>query len=929
MGQDNVKLLHDKELVHGMKCTDGIIKQDCEACIKGKMTRKPFPKLGNNQERDVLELIHSDVCGPMPIKSLAGSMYFVTFIDDRSRFTAIYFLKKKSEVFQKFKNNIAWAENLTGKRVKILRSDNGGEYVSDEFQQFCNEHGIQRQFTIARTPEQNGVSERMNRTIMEAARSMLFHSKMPQRFWAEAVNTAVYLRNRSPTVAVKDKVPFELWYGKKPSVSHLRVFGCNAYVRIEKAGKLGAKAKRCRFVGYSSEKKGYRIYDIEKDIVITQRDIKFLEDQYGNPEKPNYIPDKLIYQFSPYFESEEELNERREHYENQDCDNLGHENDIDNVTDQDDANTSSAQTYEERFIRETQSLPPKRKRKSPDKLNLITTTEKTDGHFSESVLNDWWKWENVNQRVTYALLTEADYDEPKNIKEAWTGENSEHWKQATNSEYESLLKNDTWDLVEIPKNKNIVGCKWVFKIKRKGDGSIDRFKARLVAQGYTQEYGLDYQEIFSPVARYKSIRVMMAISNSLDLELHQLDVKTAFLNGKLDSEIYMSQPEGYTDESKPDHVCQLKKSLYGLKQAARVWNEAMDAHSKKAGYTQCSADCCIYVKRLENGKFVFLSLYVDDLLIVSNDISILKEEKESLKRAFEMEDQGEINFCLGMSVRRDRKNKRMFISQTSYLQNVLKKFGMENCKKMSTPLEFGKHFSLKGENESSADKRMFQSAVGSLVYAATATRPDLSASVGVLSKFMSNPSIDHWQGIKRIMRYIKGTLDYGIEFNASENDAIKLIGYSDADWAGDVVSRKSTSGFVFKLAGGAVSWQSKRQATIALSSTEAEYLALSSAVQEAVWLRQLLSDLGFQQESPTTINEDNQGVIALSKHPTSHSRTKHIDIRYHYIRQEINDKRIQVVYCSTDKMIADILTKGLGKPKFETCRDLLGVGQSN
>lgn len=194
---------------------------------------------------------------------------------------------------------------------------------------------------------------------------------------------------------------------------------------------------------------------------------------------------------------------------------------------------------------------------------------------------------------------------------------------------------------------------------------------------------------------------------------------------------------------------------------------------------------------------------------------------------------------------------------------------------------------------------------------------------------MSHPSIDHWQGIKRIMRYIKGTLDYGIEFNASENDAIKLIGYSDADWAGDVVSRKSTSGFVFKLAGGAVSWQSKRQATIALSSTEAEYLALSSAVQEAVWLRQLLSDLGFQQESPTTINEDNQGVIALSKHPTSHSRTKHIDIRYHYIRQEINEKRIKVVYCSTDKMIADILTKGLGKQKFETFRDLLGVGQSN
>ena len=236
---------------------------------------------------------------------------------------------------------------MIGKHVKILRSDNGREYVSGDFQRFCNECTIKRQFTIACTPEQNGASERMNRTIIEAARSMLFHSKISHRFWVEAVNTAVYLRHCSPTVALKDKALFELWYGKKPSVSHLRVFGCNAYVHIKEAGKLGARAKRYRFVGYSSEKKGYRIYDIE-DI-----------DQYGNPEKPKYIPDKLIYQFSPYFEREEELKERREHYENQESYNFDRENDIDNVTNEDDANTSSAQTYGE-----VKNIPPKRKRKA-------------------------------------------------------------------------------------------------------------------------------------------------------------------------------------------------------------------------------------------------------------------------------------------------------------------------------------------------------------------------------------------------------------------------------------------------------------------------------------------------------------------------------------------------------------------------------------
>ena len=658
----------------------------------------------------------------------------------------------------------------------------------------------------------------MNRTVIESARSMLQQGKMPPRFWAEAVYTAVYLRNRCPTTAIKDNVPYEIWYRKKPSVSHFRVFGCNVYVRVENASKFDAKAKRCCFVGYSSQKKGYRVYDIKKDIIATHRDVKFMESQFGNQEYQDYVPEKLIYQFSTYFETEDDM--QLEVDENNAENEIDAERDEHIQPDNEDENNINEiepeTTYEEKFARQVRNLPEKRQRKRPDKLNLFAQTESIKQASIDNTLNNWISWKSVNQRITFALIAETECNEPKSVKEAWNGAYSDQWKKASDSEYQSLIKNETWDLFELPEKKNFVGSKWIFKIKRKADGSVDRFKARLVAQGYTQQYGLDYDEIFSPVARYNSIRIMLAIANLLDLEVHQLDVRTAFLNGKLAAEIYMRQPEGYIDKRRPDHVCLLKKSLYGLKQAARCWNETMDEHLKKLGYRRCDADCCIYVKELANSKIIFILLYVDDLLVASNDKVILDLEKKALKKAFEMEDQEEIHFCLGMSIKRDRNNKRLFINQETYLQNNLKRFEMENCKPIATPWEFGKHFDKRKEREAAADKEKFQSAIGCLIYAAQATRPDLSAAVNALSQFMLDPSLDHRKAVKRVLRYVKGTIDYGIEFNAQESNKIELIGYSDADWAGDIVSRKSTSGYVFKLAGAAVSWQSRRQRTVAL-----------------------------------------------------------------------------------------------------------------
>ena len=477
---------------------------------------------------------------------------------------------------------------------------------------------------------------------------------------------------------------------------------------------------------------------------------------------------------------------------------------------------------------------------------------------------EWWNF------VEEASVAVSDIEEPKTIEEALSGLNSKQWSKATKEEIDSLSKNETWELVDLPSGKNIVGSKWIFKHKRDANGNINRFKARLVAQGYSQEYGLDYDEVFAPVAKYNSIRTVLAIANELDLEVHQMDVKTAFLNGDLDCEIYMNQPEGFIDPERQEMVCKLRKSIYGLKQAARCWNKKIDSFFKESGYTQSNADPCIYYKRInKHGKqcFIILALYVDDLIISSNDKEILVAEKRKLSNRFEMEDQGQVHYCLGMSIKRNRRQGTLTIDQKAYLEGVLRRFGMADSKPVSTPMEAGKSFEKLKDDDDPVNLREYQAVIGCLTYASIGTRPDLSSSVGVLSRFMTKPGNEHWTGVKRVLRYINGTLNYSLKFQSTKTSVVNLNGFADADWAGDVDTRKSTSGYVFQIGSSTVSWSSKRQTMVALSTTEAEYVALSYATQETIWLRKLLESIGLKQPIATTINEDNQSTISLVKNP--------------------------------------------------------------
>lgn len=912
VGYDSLKLLTDKNMVNGMnfnsKCDS--IDKHCEPCIFGKQQRLPFPKNSNSKTTKPLELVHTDV-SVMNVKSIGGSKYFVTFIDDFSRFFTVYMLKSKDEVFLRFKEFLKMAENLTGQKLKRLRSDNGGEYVSVEFSQFLKSNGIAKDVTIPYTPQQNGVAERANRTLLELARSMLFHAKLPDVFWAEAVATATYIRNRSPTSCFEGETPYERWYKCKPDVGHMKVFGCTAYVHVpkEKRLKLDVKSSKCIFVGYPIGSKGYKVYDPVTQKMFRSRDVIFVEDDFSTydddtaekrckngclNEKPYYIgPGETPFNDNEVPEIIDDINTVALDVP-----------DVEVVITDNPENNGDVELVDP-VVEEVFADPvdrPRRNRQAPNRFG------------------DW----------EYASVAISGNEDPRSYTEAMRSPDADEWKKATDIEIKSLKKNKTWELTTLPKNKKVIGCKWVMKTKRDAQGDICRYKARLVAQGFSQKYGVDYDEVFAPVVKYVSIRCVLALANKFDMEIHQMDVKSAYLNSDIDTNIYMKQPTGYIDSKNPELVCKLKKSIYGLKQSARCWNKLIDEYLKSEGYVQNKADPCIYVKSIiqENKKILaIITLYVDDTIICCNDIDYLREEKLKISSRFEMEDQGEIHYLLGMSIKRDRANKILTIDQKLYLEGVLKRFGMANCNPVSTPMENGKRFQALANDDGGVDINEYQAVIGSLIYASIATRPDISAAVGVLSKFMVKPGTDHWIGVKRILRYLKGTLSYGLVFSHSQSDDFSLHGYSDADWAGDIDTRKSTSGYIFRLGPSTISWRSNKQSIVALSTTEAEYVALCQAVQEAVWLRNLLSSLYFMQNGPTVIFEDNQSTISLSNSlcSISNSRLKHVEIKFHYVKDIIKRNIVKLQYCPTNEMIGDVFTKGLARPAFEKFRKGMGV----
>ncbi|KAH9782617.1 hypothetical protein KPL71_008982 [Citrus sinensis] len=526
-------------------------------------------------------------------------------------------------------------------------------------------NGIRRLLTVSRSPQQNSVAERKNRTILDMARSMLKSKRLPKELWAEVVACAIYLSNRSPTRSVWGKTPREAWSGRKPSITHLRVFGSIAHVHVpdESRAKLGDKSEKFIFIGYNNNSKGYKLYNPNNGKIVISRDIKQVDEQ----QEPATLP--------------------------------------------------------------------------------ISPASTTCGDSLPSFLN-----ERTEERI-----------------------------RSLQDLYE--------ELTTLPKGHKAIGVKWVYKTKRNAKGEIERHKARLVAKGYSQKAGIEYDEVFAHVARLETIRLIISLAAQNKWKIFQMDVKSAFLNGFLEEEVYIKQPLGYVVKIHEDKVLRLKKALYGLKQAPKAWNNRIDKYFQEKGFTKCPYEHDLYVKEKDEDIFI-VCLYVDDLIFTGSNPSLFEEFKRVMIKEFEMTNIGLMTYYLGIEVK--QKEECIFISQESYAKEILKKFKMNNCKPISTPVECGVKLSKHDEGEN-IYPTFFKSLVGSLRYL-TCTRPDILYAIGLVSRYMENPKTTHFKAATRILRYIKGTTNFGLLYSFS-ND-YKLVGYSDNDWGRDVDDRKSTTGFV-------------------------------------------------------------------------------------------------------------------------------------
>ena len=493
-------------------------------------------------------------------------------------------------------------------------------------------------------------------------------------------------------------------------------------------------------------------------------------------------------------------------------------------------------------------------------------------------------------------------------------------------EIDALVENDTYLLTPLPEGHSVVGGRWVFAIKQ-GPNDEEKFKARYVAKGYSQVKDVDYQETFSPTARITSIRMLMQLSVQEGFIVHQMDVKTAYLNAPIDVELYIEQPPGYikSDVSGNRLVCKLNKSLYGLKQSGRIWNNLLDSFLISQNFVKSVVDTCVYTKVDEECKIcIILIIWVDDIIIAARNVDILNDVKTILSNRFKMKDLGQLSMFLGIEFKFE--NDCISMNQSKYVEKILSKFKMSNCNPKAVPCDPSVSKLRYNDSKLLTDGKLYREIVGSLIYLMSCTRPDICFSVNFLSQYMNKPNNAHLQLAKHVLKYLKGTINYDLKFCKS-NEQLKLIGYCDSDW-GSSEDRFSISGYGFQLKnnGPLISWKSKKQRVVALSTCEAEYMALTYCIQEAKFLRQLLFDMqGFNKES-VIVNIDNQGAISLAKNPVHHQRSKHIDIRYHFIRNEIQNGIVDLKYVKSEDNVSDIFTKPVSKSKllkFENIRGIL------
>ncbi|GJR92131.1 ribonuclease H-like domain-containing protein [Tanacetum coccineum] len=1043
----NLNKLVKDNLVRGLPSKSFKNDHTCVACQKGKQHKASCKAKIDRYVTHPLHTLHMDLFGPTSVRSINHASYCLVITDDCSRFCWVFFLAKKDETSDILKTFIRQIENQLNQKVKIIRSDNGTEFKNRVMLEFCGEKGIKQEFSNARTPQQNGVAERMNRTLIEAARTMLADSHLPTTFWAEAVNTACYTFNRVRVTKPQNKTPYELLFGHKPILSYIRPFGCHVTIlnTLSPLGKFDGKSDEGFLVGYSVNSKAFRVYNLVTKRVEVNLHVNFLEEKpnvqgIGHrwmfdldylTDSMNYIPVSLQNQANPAGSKEvididvqteeaadlmvvsstsltgatrkaavsEKIAKKKTHSPKQPSstpisksadDIMTFRKELDALalkhlgpvpataptstnpvnTGSDNLNTGfeevtpgnieaispSADHEEEVFSDADDDEMPEIRiydkssegifekasydddgiitdfNNLPDEVDVSTnhTLRIHNAHPQSQILGD--PNTPVQTRSSLKKITEAhalvsyiqaqqrsnhkdqqhclfacflSQSEPRKVSEALEDES---WVEAMQEELLQFKLQQVWVLVDLPNGAKVIGTKWVYRNKKDERGVVVRNKARLVAQGHRQEEGIDYDEVFAPVARLEAIRLFLAFASYMGFIVYQMDVKSAFLYGTIEEEVYVSQPPGFVDPDHPKKVYKVVKALYGLHQAPRAWYATLSTFLEKHGYRRGTIDKTLFIKK-DKKDIILVQIYVDDIIFGSTKKSWSDEFEALMKGRFQMSAMGELTFFLGLQVKQSQEG--IFISQDKYVAEILKKFDFVSVKSAVTPMET-KAPLAQDEGGPDVDLHLYRSMIGCLMYL-TASRPDIMYAVCACSRFQVTPKVSHLYAVKRIFKYIKGKPKLGLWY--PRESPLDLVAYSDSDYAAANLDRKSTTGGCQFLGRRLISWQCKKQTIVATSTTEAEYVAAASCCGQVLWLQNQLLDYGFNFMN-TIIHIDNQSTICIIKNPVYHSKTKHIEIRHHFIRDCYEKKLIQVQKIHTDLNVADLLTKAFDGPRY-------------
>lgn len=838
----------------GLKISKCACNHHCEPCSLAKFTELSFPKVSEKPDKP-LDIIVADVCGRIQYETPGKKVYFLTLTDVFSDYTEVFFLRQKSEAKQHVINFVEMTKNQLGNKMKIFRTDRGLEFLDSELTNYLTREGIKLQWTSPNSPAQNGISERKNRTLNDAVRTLLISSKLPKTLWAEAMQNVVYTQNRIVRKN-KDHAPIELFFGKKFNGIFLE-FGCDVYVMTKKDSrkKYDPHSTLVKFLSVDDHTKGFRLWTGNK--VIVDRNVRL---QKKTISYKSFEGHKIDSPKSSEHETEAILT------------------------------PSSVKTN----IVPSQSEEPSTK-SAPRRSKRIAKLRET------------------------AMAATAPED-PKTYKQALESVDSECWIKAMNEEIDALKSTNTIELVDPnAAYKAPIGCRWVFKKKNEIMGQ--RYKARLVAQGYSQVYGDDFDECFAPVVRSASIRLLLSMAGTRKMTVKQFDVQTAFLNGDLDEEIFMKLPPGMNIENK---IIRLRKALYGLKQSANAWHKKLVTALFKIGFEKSKEDKCFFI--LKNGtERCYLVSHVDDLICSATSPSLVAQVFNELSKEFTMKDLGVATQFLNVDMTRDSEG-HFSINQSKYIENIAREFQLLNAKSQKYPISPG-YYSEDCEDFLESNKE-YRKMIGMLLYVATNTRPDVSAAVCILSQRVEKPRLIDFTETRRVIKYLMSTKDY--ELKLSDSSKIQALNsYSDANWGQCKLSGKSNTGMVCFVNGGAIVWRCQKQTFVAQSTYEAEYYAAAETIRETLWLIAMLKDFEVSFPNPILIKIDNQACISMLINGEFSQRTKYIGVKCHYINDWIQKKRIALSYVESEHNVSDLLTKPLPAERIKALTKAIGLYNSN